>query len=305
MTVNRRAFLTIAALGSVATFATASCGSSTQGVWPALEFVPELSGELTRLALIADASALALQTQTLPDIMRRALLGTPGLTSILGMGVLFPSGASVISFLGEARRGWLSRGNPNDEHRVAVATGYLMHRAVEQRLGAGLVAAGIKAAEVDAAKLQQDAEVIRSFMSEVPPTEAEAKALLSVLDQRLRIQIHTLKPDGTDEKTWVRKLLEWDAAQEDLFERLAAAIAEPDTEDYARYVEAPKFFDRNSRLVQAVRGQNATQSSIEQASSDSLYDLGLTDCARVVALVCEFLDGSISGKDLVQALDQT
>lgn len=301
MEVDRRKFIAMMTLGSASALITASSGQNQQA-WAKIPFLPQFSGEITRLALIGDATALALQDQTLPVLLRRALTGTSGLSSILGMGMMFPPGDSVISFLAAARRNWLDSGTEDDQHRLAIATGYLMHRAAEHRIRQGLEAAGIKTAKQNVAKLQQDAEVIRSLLTNSPQIMAEIEALLFVLDQRLRIKLHTLKPDETDQTAWVLKLLEWDAAQEILFKQLAAAIAEPNASERFLYVEALNFFDSTSPLVTAARGQKAVELVADKTGETSLYGRALADCRRVVTLVGQFINGSISAEALAQKL---
>lgn len=301
MEVDRRKFIAMMALGSASTMIAGSYGRDQQ-TSPTMEFFTQFSGEITRLALIRDATALALHDQTLPVLVRRALTGTSGLSSILGIGMMFPPGSSVISFLAAARRNWFDSGTDNDQHRVAIATGYLMHRAAENRIRQELVAAGVNSADENIAKLQQDAEVIRSLLTNSPQTKAEVEALLSVLDQRLRIKLHTLNPDGTDEKAWILKLLEWDAAQETLFKRLAAAIAEPNAKERFLYVEALNFFDNASPLVTAARSQKVVELA-DKTRETSLYGRALEDCQRVVTLVGQFTIGSINAKTLAQKLN--
>lgn len=296
--MDRREFLEMAALGSAAAMAAASCSSIPQSQ-PTLEFEPQFSGEILRLAVIKDATVLASQDQTLPAPMGRALKGLPGLTNILGMGILFPAGATVIAFLAKARRSWFDFA-PGDDRRVAIATGYLLHRAVESRLREAMLAAGIRATESEAAKLQQDAAVIRSLLDNPPQTQAEAEVLLSILDRQLRIQIHTLRPDGADEGAWVMRLLAWDAAQEALFKRLAAAIVEPDAAGYSRYVEALNLLPRDRSRANAA--QNSAGPTSNETESASLYELALEDCKQVIAIVSQFLEGAIGAKALVQNL---
>ncbi len=260
------------------------------------------------------------------ESLKLALTGVPGLSHVLGMGILFPAEASVVTFLAKARSGgWnaslkrMGFGNPSLEdnaYRVAIATGYLMHRAAESRISRGYSAAQIDTAESDQAKLYQDATIIRSLLPSPPQSLAEAAAILSVLDQRLWIKIHTLRPDGTDEKGWVLKLLAWDAAKEALNKSLAAAIASPDIEKRSRYVESPNFFDSTSPLVSAARSQNAAQLVSLEAASDpaissvphqraesSLYGQALAECIQVVNQVNQFLQGSIDEKALTSRLN--
>lgn len=300
--INRRTFLDLAALSSAAIAVNSAC-SQAQQTWPELDFTPKFSGEITRLAIINDAAVLGLQDSTLPDLVRRALMGEPGLPNVLGMGIMFPVGRAVVSFLSKARASWLNSGADDDEYRVAIAAGYLMHRAADQRIQEGLLASGITDNELDAAKRLQDAEVIRSYLSRSPRTLAEAEDLLFAIDQKLRIQIHTLRPDGTNEADWVMQLLEWDAAQEALFKQLAATIAEPNADEQRRYVESLNFFNRTDPLIQAARQQNAVEPlETEITPQSSLYGLALNDCRQVIALVSQFVQGNINSEQFAQAL---
>lgn len=301
--LGRRNFLTMAALGAIATYIAASCRQAREGDAPVLAFDPQFSGEITRLAIIHDAAALELQDPTQPEQMRRALMGTPGLPPILSMGALFPAGASVIDFLAEARRQWFDFDKSNDDHRVAIATGYLMHRTIETRLREGSTALGIGADEVATAIMQQDAEVIRSLLTTVPPTVNDVERLLLVLDRRLRIQIHTLRPDATDEAAWVMQILAWDAAQNEVRQQLAEAIVNPNAQACARYVDALNFFDRGSPLVRAARNRSGAELVAVSTPEKSLYGLALQDCTRLIGLVRQFIDGSISTGALHQAID--
>ena len=321
--MNRREFLATAALGSVVTLLVAACDQH-QDSWRKIAFEPPSSGEITRLALLNDAAALARQETDLPQVLKDAVTGLPGLPHILGMGMLLPVGVSVIPFLAKARSSWIKNGwrgarsdrigAENDAHRVAIATGYLLHRAADSRLSQGYMKAGIGAANIDQARLYQDATVLRSRLSEPPPTRAEAEAMLFVLDQRLRIKIHTLIPDA-DEKSWVAKLLAWDSAQEALFKAIAAAMTEPNRDDLARYVDDLNFFSPASSLVVAARSQStvsgpalskptASKPALPQGSAElvtntqlsvetSLYGQALADCMQVIAGIKEFLEGSI------------
>ncbi|MDY6941060.1 MAG: hypothetical protein SWY16_25805 [Cyanobacteriota bacterium] len=300
--MDRREFLATMLIGSATAVAAAACGQNRQN-WPTLEITPPASGDLTRLALISDATALALPDPSLPDSLRGALAGTAGLSSILGMGILFPTQSAIVSLLAKARPRWFDSSAEDNEHRVAIATGYLMHRAAERCIHKGFVEAGLNAAQENIAKLYQDAEVLRSFLVEVPQTVAEAESLLSVLDRRLRIKAHTIRPDGTDIKAWVLKFLAWDAAQATLFEKLASTIAEPNAEERSRYVESLNFFDRTSPLVNAARSQQAVNLTAENIEESSLYGRALLDCRRAISVVGQFIDGSIDASTLVETLD--
>lgn len=298
MKLNRREFLTATGLGFVTALGIAY--KFSDGDLPSIDFVPQWSGEITRLALLRDAIALAERDANLPITLRRSLVDTQGAT---GMGSLFPAQASVIAFLADMRRSWL-REKANDIYRVAIATGYLMHHAAERRIQQALTAAGIGVSELDSAKLQQDAEVIRSSLAEPPKTMAEAQTLLSVLDQRLRIEIHTFIPDEVDEQAWIFNLLEWDAAQEVLFRELAEALATPDAAKRARYVEAPNFLDFNDPLLRTARSEDPARLTKTAQSEKSIYALALGDCSQVIALVGQFVNGSLDAEALAYALNQ-
>lgn len=206
---------------------------------------------------------------------------------------------------------WFARSNTSklnrdiNEHRVAIATGCLMHQAIDRRIRKDLMRAGINFNEEqqNTAKLYQDAKVIRQLLND-PLTKVQTRTLLSVIDQRLRIKIHTLRPDGTNEKAWVLKLLKWDAAQENLFPRLAAAIAEPNADKQRLYVDAIDFFDRDSPLINMARNHQARQSQANKSLELSLYGRAIEDCLEITNLVGQFVDGSLSAKVFAQKLDR-
>lgn len=303
--MNRREFIATMSLGFASAIAIASCDRSQESSQIRInaKFMPFSGGEITRFALIQDATSLALQNP-LPDLMSRALKGIPGLSSILGMGMMFPAQDldSVISFLSKARSNVLDfrDEDQNNEHRVAIATGYLMHRAIFQRVRDRLATAKIDPAERHTAKLYQDAETLRN-LTDFPPTKAEVRNLLSIVDRRMRIKIHTLRPDGSDEKAWVLKLLEWDTAQQKFFDRLASTIAEPEQSKRHHYVTALNFFDLNSPLTNAARNGKVVK-LLSTSPESSLYELALNDCREIVAVVGQFIDGEIDDSTLKQKL---
>ena len=304
--MDRREFIATIALGSIATSIASSCSYDFQTfsvIKPKLFY----SGEITRIAMINDAISLAIRDRTLPDLMHRALIGIPGLPSVVEMGVMFPAKDlnSVISFLAKARSVIFKPNKDNNELRVAIATGYLMHQAIERRIHKNLITTNIdlNAEEKDTAKLYQDAEVVRHLLSDPSLTKVQARTLLSIIDQRLRIKMHTIRPDGTEEKAWVLKLLEWDAAQEDLFDRLAAAIAEPNADKQYLYVEAIEFYDKSSPLINMARNSQAEQLQTDKSLETSLYGRALEDCQRVINLIGQFVNSSLDASALAQKLN--
>ena len=293
--MNRREFIATMSLGFASAIAIASCDRSeeTSPTPTDLKFMPFSGGEITRFALIGDATSLALQ-KPLPALVSRALKGIPGLSSILGMGMTFPAQDldSVITFLSKARSNIFDFKDEeqDNQHRVAIATGYLMHRAIARRVEDRLATAGIDPAEHNTAKFYQDAETLRN-LTDFPQTKVEVRHLLSIVDRRMRIKMHTLRPDGSDEKAWVLKLLAWDTAQENFFDRLASTIAEPESSKRHHYVTALNFFDPDSPLTNAARNGKVVK-LLSTSPKSSLYELALNDCREIVEVVGQFIDGA-------------
>jgi hypothetical protein len=171
---------------------------------------------------------------------------------------------------------------------------------------------------MEQAKLYQDAEILRGLFPKPPSSRAEAEAVLSVLNQRLRIKIHTLIPNG-DERGWLAKVIAWDEAQESLFQALAAAMTEPNQDYLARYVVNLNFFSATSPLVVMARSHSEPAHSepahsepaqptvvlaadTQSISETSLYEQALADCMQVITQVGQFLDGSIDETTLVQKI---
>lgn len=296
---NRRDFLTTAALGMTATLVT-TC-SRRQSALPHLDFSPQWSGAMTRLALIRDAIALAAQDATLPETLLNALSAPQ---DVAAMGMLFPSEASAIDFLAAIHHRWFRRSAESDQHRIAIATSYFVHRAAERRIEYSLTASEIATAELDQAKLYQDAEVIRGLMAEPPQTVDQALTLFTALDQRLRIDIHTFIPDETDQRAWVTRLLDWDEAQDVLFRQFAEAVAAPDPGQQARYVDGPNFFNSADPLIAAARSNGAIGAVPIGLGQSSIYAQALADCQQTLSLVGQFIDQSLDAEALTQQLTQ-
>ncbi len=306
LSVTRRIFLSGAAL-----VASASGGAlitkQLQRVTDPLpiQFVARASGELTRIAALLDTSALVSRDQNLSEALREALTGT---WNAPALGIRLPTSGSVVAFLaGEDRSLVRGVGREHDPVRIALATGHLMQRTVDHLMAESLAVHGIAEAEWPIAQLHQDAEIVRGLFRQPPSSVEEAQDLFASLDQRLRIKIHTFRPDESDQRVWIDRLIAWDAQEAERFDVLADLVARPDPVARRQYLEAIDFFDPVDPLIRRARdggqGRQAGPPSLGPEKA-CLYARTLMSCYCIARSVGDFLDERSGAAQLTRELEE-
>lgn len=318
--MNRRHFLThTAAAGAGLALGLPALARSASSFARAADALAA-GTHLTPLLLVDDAVRLTLVNPSISGDLKTAMIEHQAFARVSG--ALSRSEQDVVALLTTIRDGWATRdGLPVENHEVhgdmlepklAVAAGWLAHRAAQQTIygDAAVTLDDDRAVYHDVTLLQA---VHQSEPVASPETTVSVEALAQLFQMmylRTYMRMHTIDPDFDDVEGWILRVVQWNNDLEPLTRRYAEAYVQPDAAKVRRYVQAPNFYAPSDPLIRLARSlhQGLTQSAIDldeavaAASTQSQYARALGQAYRTLASVGAFLDGGLSTAELRQEL---
>jgi len=292
--LNRREFITLSALATVG-LSIVGCVpkllEKTAGV--AMQNANRMGASITPIALVDDCIRLALRSDAISDSYKESL--TAHRDIVRAGGVMRSSDQHIPLLLSKCRDGWSSNPEGDLARILALATGGLFHRAVNNLLYPG---GNIGPAQNPTDReIYQDAVVLHEiYLAKADASDSNAVVadsesfstkdiheLFRGIEQRTFIRLHTFECDAEDIEGWIIKLVNWHKSNEPLLGRYAEVYNAPEPAKTQQLIDRANFYDRTDPIIELVRSlQYGTtepakdlDEAVEAAESQSQYSRAL------------------------------
>lgn len=290
----------------------------------------KISAYLTPIAVADDCVRLAMYSATIAEAFKQSL--TKHLDVVRLGGAMRSGHKHVPTLFSQCRDRWATRGKGDvTPQKLALATGWLFHKAADTQFSAASRVSATKSHDEDRidSTIYQDIAVLREiYLSEKGPSASTASNGMSVhpsiqavsvkdlndlfdaMGRRLLIQLHTFEPDAEDVDGWLPRLFAWRERQDALFRRYAEAYRSPDPGKVRRYITGANFYDRTDPIIRLARSlQHGAANNkadldraIAAANSQSQYAQALRTGYRHLQAASEFFERSIDEQQLKNRL---
>ncbi len=210
---------------------------------------------LTPFILMSKASKLVRGTAHLSSDIHLALDQdisqlAPGNSYYMGMNLPFDTKELVKGLDPLMKKGTENALAYKDTQQLAIITGALTYRAINNELKKGSVGEpkGISSQEI---QLYQDAELLRDFYSKgkkSSDTEALSNLFKEMIPRTL-IRFHTIMPDERMGSDWVHIMQDWRKQTDNYYDNLAKAVLEPNRQQQEKIVLQSNFYDKSESVI--------------------------------------------------------